>query len=251
MLSDKKIKKQLDNELKPTISADQFCAEAGITFEAQDTHKQKRSTKWAAKVFLPLASAAVISLCIALPITLRREPEDISQIKYGENDTVYKTIEIDTLFADEHIVMFNRSYMQQEGTTYLISPIDSDMTLGYKISNIIYAEIVNETPSFAFSIDYLVRCYDGYMVHSTDIYSNLDYVCTYSGIDFNYSVIGNNRSKSAYITFAYEEYDYYIQLNSYGQFTQINEDSVQLFLQKAFSEEKQSDEAVNGRQVDT
>ncbi|MBD5131286.1 MAG: hypothetical protein HDT28_01635 [Clostridiales bacterium] len=251
MLGDRKIKKQLDKELKPTISAERFCSEIGLSFVTQDTPKQHSGKNLLAKVFLPIASVAAVCLCIVLPLTLGKEDEPDDQLKYGESDAVYVITEIESIYSDENILIFNQSYVQMVGASYLINPIDSDTKLGYRISEVLYAEAVDGVPSFAVTFDFLVRCYEGYTINSTDLYSNADKVFTQNGISFNYCIIGGNQNPNAYICFKYGTYDYFIQLSSYGPFTEINDDSVQLFIRKAFMEETQKNEAVSGRKVDS
>lgn len=252
MLNDRKIKRKLNNELKPTVSADRFCSDAGISFESVEKPEQRFGRKWLPKVFLPIAAAAAVCLCIVLPLTLSgrdESPNDI--IKYGENDVVYNRTTIEKIFADEQALMFNQTYVLQVGTTHLITPIEDSTILGYRISEVVFAEIIDGVPSFALMFDYLVRCYDGYTITGADIYSKTDSAFTQNGISFNYCIIGENESQEAYIYFECGKYDYYIHLCGYGQITEINDDSVRLFLQKAFTEEKQNDEAVSRRKVDS
>lgn len=252
MLSDREIKKKLDEELKPDITSDRFCMNAGITFEAQPEVKQKSKWGWLTKVFAPIASVAAVALCIVLPITLRGDDESSDLPKYGENEVVYSMIDIENVYAEENFFMYNQSFVYEEGVAYKITPTDTDMRLGYRISDVIYADASDsDMPNFAFEFDYLIRCYDGYTISSAEVYSNTDKSYSQSGISFNYSIISDKLGNFAYISFEYKKYDYYIHVRSFGDITEINEDNVQLFIQKAFAEEKQNDEAVIGRQVDS
>ena len=251
MLSDREIKKKLDEELKPDITSDRFCMDAGITFEAQPEAKQKSKWGLLTKVFVPIASVAAITLCIVLPITLADNDEPSDLPKYGENEVSYSVTGIENLYAEKNIVMYNHNFVLQDETAFLITPTDSDKKLGYRISDVIYAEVIDGIPSFAFTFDYLIRCYDGYTISSSEVYSNSDRTYTFNGITFRYCIINAAISNDAYLSFDFGKYDYYIHVRSYGDITEINDDSVQLFLRKAFAEEKQKDEAVIGREIDS
>ena len=251
MLSDRKIKKLINKELKPTVSAVQFCLDAGITFDVQKTTKEVNRKSWFAKVFLPIASVTAVCLSIVLPLTLVGNGGTVDQPKYGENDVEYEKTVMENLYADEQIKMFNKAYVQREGTPYLITPRNGNMKLGYNISDIIYAEVIDGVPSFAVTFDYLIKCYDGYTISSVEFNSNMDKIYTQNDISFSYSIVENSKCRNAYITFKYKKSDYYIHVRNYGQITEICDDSVQLFLRKAFSEEKQSDEIISGRQIDS
>lgn len=249
MFKDRKIKKMIDEEMKPTVSAEQFCLDAGITFENKEIPKRETGRKWF-RLFLPIATVAVVCLSIALPLSLSGG-DSFNRPKYGENDIQYEMTGIEKLYADESVIMFNQSYVQIEGTQYVITPLDSSMKLGYKVSDVTYAEIIDGTPTFVVTFDYLIRCYEGYTISSAEVYSNMDRVYTLNDFSFNYCIVENSASSIAYVTFKNNKYDYYIDIRSYCEITEINDDSVQLFLRKAFVEEKQKDETVNGRQVDS
>ena len=255
MLSDKKIKKELNKELRPTISVEQFCLDAGITFEVQQPTKPIICKRLLAKVFLPIASVAAVGVCVALPIALGRNSDGGNKVanepKYGENEVVYQLTDFDSIYAEENVIMYNQSYVFREGTVNVITPIDSDVILGYRVSDVIYAEVIDGIPNFAFMFDYLIRCYSGYTIDRTEVYSNTDKSYTQNNIGFSYCIVDNINGSDAYVTFKYGKYDYFVHVRSYGNITEITEDNIQLFLQKAFTEEKQNDEAVGGRKIDS
>ena len=232
MLTNKEIQERITQELKPDVSFEAFCENHGIEYKTQ-RRKPKKSAV-GKKIFIPVSAVAVIALCIGLPVAFRDKPSDNGIILYGDADVSYNVIRSEDLSNDSTLLAFDLNKSESYSEIKRIFPTEkSDLTVGFTIKEVLYG-FECENVFYAYDFDYIVRCYEGYKFSDLDQYTETSNNISNAGIEFKYAIREKKQGRAAYITFENNGYDYYINLRGYEDMTEINRDSVEIFIRNIF-----------------
>ncbi len=233
MLTKRKIQDKITKELKPDCSFDEFCKTNGIEFTSEPC-APKKTVGWK-KIFFPIFATAAIALCVGLPFAFKKDTVNPVIDTYGDAQVSYETISSSTLLDDTNLILFDLNKCESYSFIRRMYPIENnDLTVGYSISDVIYG-LEYEGNLYAYEFDYFVRCYSGYQFSNVDLYSNPESFFSYENTKFGYTVDENDMVGSAFVSFKSGDYDYYVSLRGFEDITEINSDSVEIFIKYVLS----------------
>lgn len=227
MLSNRKIKKMLKQELEPPPDVDEFCNACGIEFTAPQkaAHKRKR---WI-PILSSLAAAVVVVVVCCIPLMLPNKDSELPM--YGYADVLNSDCSIERI-ATKNIIMFDVANMQRHSEVHeIVLAEDANKSLGYEIKDVVYGKQI-ENVLYAYQFDYRIRTYRNYEFIDINNYSNLSSTYKCDKIDYKYKI----SHETAYISFTANSVDYFIELQGYGDRLDINDNTVKTFIQIAFGE---------------
>lgn len=231
MLTNRKIRKMFKKELEPPMPFDEFCEKAGIEFKPEQPTGKK--SKWRLPIIFTAAVSAVV-VCGCIPLMLPKDKAAPSTPLYGYNDVYYTPCDLSFIQSDASVIMYNTENSQQMSGSFAINPKDnSQKCLGYSLQNVVYGQ---ETDSevYAFEFDYLIRTYKSFEFLGAERYKNLSERFDCGGVEYKYEINTN----VAHMTFRIDNNDYFILLRSYEGITEIDNDSVETFVQMAFGKDR-------------
>lgn len=236
MKTDRKIKKALQQDLRPKKSFTEYCADNGIT--VQPTARNKKTFSWK-KLAIPFAAVAVV-LSIVLPVSLMHgggeAPQSSVANRYNVGNEVTKVVDFSELKRDENLVLYNTDYEKSNSYAAFLYSADEGMLLAYVVKHVVYGGQVNGT-LYAYTFDFLARCYDGYAKDYTivlDWYkqNGKAYVC--NGVNYYYGIVNDTDGTSAVICYENGKYDYFVRMRLAVGGTVIKDNTVQDFIKLAF-----------------
>lgn len=229
MLSDRKIRKAIKNELEQPPPFDEFCKKAGIEFPPEQKESKKR--RWWIPVVSATAACAII-VCGCIPLMLPKDSQGGNDGKtiFADKDVAYTLSELSEIQSNTNIILFSLNAVQQYNRVYSICPLsDSLFCLGYEVKDVVYETQIDEIP-YAYEFDYMVRLYKNFEFVQVNRYSNLTEQLNYKGSVYKYRIT----EEKAFIAFSVEKNDYFIELKGTDGVTEINQESVETFIEIAF-----------------
>ncbi len=234
MHTDKKIKKMVDEQLAPDMSAEQFRKELGLVYTEQPKAEKKRNGLWF-KICAPTVAAAVLCVAIILPITLNSDTVS-EEPKYSSNDVVSILTDFDYITANDKIVLYDLEHeLLNDGVYKNVLKNDSNHALSYSIQNSLYGFPGIEQSDYIFEFDYIIRLSKNFDFDSIDFYSNAEMKGETVGFSYSYNVVDKNGSTEVYISFEHGDYDYYVNLHGSDGLTELDDNSIQIFMGTAFA----------------
>lgn len=242
MLEDKKIKRKINEAMKPDLTFCEFCEKHEIKINTASNIKQnnKRGVKFA-KIFVPTAMAVVIFLGIFLPLQLPKlfgtTPNDSTPKLYGELSVDKTAIDIGQIHVESNVLLFNMENVEDISEINRISPKeDSGKLLGYHIKNVLYGFYV-DNELYAYDFDYLIRSYKNYKFYQEDLFEGLDKNVTVNNRFFSYTIQNEITGRLGYIRFIENEIEYFISLRAFNNVMEINDENIISFLRNIYTEE--------------
>lgn len=242
MLKDRKIKRKINETMKPNSTFYEFCEKHDIEINTTSYVKQdkKRSVRFA-KIFVPTAMVVVVFLGIFLPLQLSKlfgsMPDDVAPKLYGELSVDKTKIEISQINSESNVLLFNMANVGDISEINRITPKeDSNILLGYHIKNVLYG-FYSENELYTFDFDYLVRSYKYYSFQQEDLFDSLDKKITINNRIYSYSIQNEIEGKLGYISFSENDIEYFIFLRAFNDMVEINDENVIIFLRYVFAEE--------------
>ena len=233
MLTNKKIKEKITEELRPDNTFDEFAEKHGIVWD-KDVCATKKSATWK-KVFFPVTATVAVALCIGLPFAFMNNATTPGMLTYGEDQTSFNLISEKELLSDKNVYMFDLGKTESYSKIRCIFVTEKkDLVLGYKVKNAIYG-FEYENQFYVYDFDYLIRSYDGYYFTNIDMYNKHEHAVNQNGVDFSYTIDNNDTVTVAYISFEKGDYDYFVSVRGYEGMTDINDNSVELFIKNIFN----------------
>lgn len=240
MKTDRKIKKALQQDLRPKKSFTEYCADNGIA--VQPTARNKKAFSWK-KLAIPFAAVAAV-LCVVLPVTLTSgggggssTPSSVG-IQYNVGNEVIKIVEFTELKSDPDLVLYNTDYEQSNSYSAYLCAEDNDLLLAYVVKNVVYGGQIDGT-LHAYTFDFLARCYDGYaesysLVLDWYKHNGKAYAC--NGVRYYYGIVYGADGTSAVICYENGKYDYFVRMRTLNIGLELNETTVNSFIDIAFGE---------------
>ncbi len=230
MLSKRKIRKMVKEELETPPDFKEFCNKCGIEFTASAAKPKRR-------IWIPFASAgavATVAVCACIPLMLPASGGSLPP-RYGEAD-VYRTNVSDEYFMSlPGVVLFDLQYADDYSIIKNVKTLKNDVNLGYEISNIEY-NFTDNSVNYSYDFEYAAYTYEKFDFQNREYYSSLDTQFELNEISFEYKITDILAARVACIKFKRDKFNYYILLNGYDGITEINNESVQTFLEMAFGD---------------
>ena len=231
MYKGRKFKKAEKEFAKHSKSFDQFCAENNIEVEKPIESKPSKHKVWIG-VASGVAAAAVVVCCF---IPLMRQ-NTVDEHFYSDGDVLldriaYEEIDKDKVRLPHDDFMTEHSYVQR------ISPNGSDKVLGYNISNVVCYAVIDST-DYLYEIDYTVRIDRHYIFKGLALYDFCESEIKCDEINYKYSFTETDTKIGAYMTYAYNGYDYFIKFYENEYTTALSDESMEVFVKSAFGEGK-------------
>ncbi len=228
MFKGRKLKKAENEFAEQTKSFDRFCAENNIEIK-----KEKKNTKrnvWIG-VSATLAAAAVVVCCF---IPLMRETPDNEQY-YSEESVGFERITMDEII-DADYLLFDVEHIDDYSFAQSIHPNDkADVLLGYNIKNIVwYAE--SESVEYIYEFDCIIRTNSQYRFKDLVLYNDCSNEVKKGDVTYKYRLAENTVGENVYLTYEYNNVDYYIRMYETDYTSDITKDNVETFIQLAFVE---------------
>lgn len=237
MLKDYRIKKKVQDEMKPEKSFDAFCEENNIRVNSV---AKKVWRKRFVPILASFAVMAVIALSITLPLlTKGRGTENIapappSPTRYAENDIENLEMTTEELAAIPDLRLFDFNNVEQYSMIYRITPIGvSDLTLGYCVQDVLYGYFIADE-LYAYSFDYLIRTYPAYDFINSEQFAESENQIVNNNIQYGFTIVENIESPKAYITFAIGNKEYFVTVEEFEGITAITKQNIEAFIENVF-----------------
>lgn len=230
MLSKRKIRKMVKEELETPPDFKEFCNKCGIEFTASAAKPKRR-------IWIPFASAgavATVAVCACIPLMLPASGGSLPP-RYEEAD-VYRTNVSDEYFMSlPGIVMFDLQYADDYSIIKNVKTLKNDVNLGYEIRDIEY-NFTDNSVNYSYDFEYSVYSYGKFDFKSIENYLNAESRFEFNEITFEYRIMDLASAHAACIKFDSGKYEYFIELKGCEGITEINNESVQTFLETAFGD---------------
>lgn len=230
MASNKKIQNKITEMLKPDYSFEEFCSRNDIEY----TEKQPVRSRM--KIFKRLimsisAAAAVVALCIGLPIAFSNSSDTTNMKRYSDIDVLTAPMRYDELVEKVGYVGFDLNKSASYTNIFRVMPKSNrEITIGYTTSSVIYG-VYADDKAYEFEFDYLIRAYSGYDFNDIELYTAANKTMVSGGLNYNYIINEGPLYSIAYISFEKNDYDYYINLRGFHEKTEIDDNSVKVFIE--------------------
>ncbi len=233
MRTDKKIKKMVDEQLAPNMSAEQFRKELGLVYAEPSKAEKKRNGLWL-KICAPVASAAVLCVAIILPITLNSNTQP-EEPKYSSKDTVSVQTDFASITANDKIVLYDLgNEVMNDGVYKDVLKDKEDYVLAYSVLNSLYC-FNAEQEDFYFEFNYIIRLTDNFLFDGINNYEGSKTKGNIPTLSYSYNLTDVEGSTEVYISFEHGDYDYYVNLHGSDGLTKLDENSIQIFMGTAFA----------------
>lgn len=215
MFEDRKIRKALEEEMKPSKSFEQFCLENGLNYVPAAKPAPKKTCRHLKWILPTVAGVIAILVCgIFLPMF-------ISPVKYYSADAVERVNISQEEFSESEVAaVLDLKGAQTNNVSKVFSKETKKRFLAYELHELVY-----ETSEFSYEMSLVVRVYKGYLFSYYKNYENLEQSLMENEIIVSYHV----EDEIAYIKFKEGKAEYFITLNGDGA-TVINEESVESFI---------------------
>ncbi len=235
MFTDRRIKAHIKSLKTPKTSFADFC-------EANDIELRKPQQKRCAekrKFVFPVAVSFIlfvgVCLAILLPINIIKS-NDIE--KYQENDVTRLPASKEQIMADKDIILFNVGKAEDIGQIFsIVSKQDKNCTLGSTFKNVIYGGMVGGK-IYAYQFNYLVRYNKNYDFKGSELYLGTNIIVEYNDVTFKYNINENDIKPRAYITFAKGKYDYFIEVSTFNNMTELNNANIETYIELLFETDR-------------
>lgn len=215
MFEDRKIRKALEEEMKPSKSFEQFCLENGLNYVPAAKPAPKKTRKHLKWILPTVAGVIAVLVCgIFLPMF-------ISPVKYYSADAVERlNISQEEFSESEVAAVLDLKGAQTNNVSKVFSKETKKRFLAYELHELVY-----ETTEFSYEMSLVIRVYKGYLF--IDYIRFNDPVCEMN--ENNITILYSIKDQIAYIKFKEGKAEYFITLNGHGA-TVINEESVESFI---------------------
>lgn len=245
MFKDKKIKDEIKRQTLPDKSFETFCDEHGIDLNTQPKAPQRRTKKFGFRVGVAASFVVtlVITLSVMIPMSFGNKPETpaapvnpgiIEPVappvtpepkRYSADEVKGTKIDLDTLYADSEIYLFDFDNVEIYNYINEMTPLDgTNILLAYMVSSAVYGFYI-EDELYVYEFDYFIRCYEYYDFIGADIFVNLINEVNVNSVSYKYKI-----EDSAFISFRKGNYEYFIELRDFEDTTPINQTTVELFI---------------------
>ncbi|MCM1368215.1 MAG: hypothetical protein NC184_05365 [Roseburia sp.] len=232
MFKSKKFKQAEREFAEQTKSFDRFCAENNIEVKQQKISKVKRNVWIGAGA--TLATAAVVVCCC---IPLMRQ-STVEEWYYSEGDVSAQNITVEGILNDDSrdIYLFNLEYLDDYMRAQRVYKKDDDSALlGYNILDAVWYNSYQDD-EYVFEFDCHVRIDRHYRFKDLALYNDTIFEYDYKGISYKYKVYENDNTNDVYLMYEYSGVDYYIHMYESEYTTELNRNSVEVFIKTAFEE---------------
>ncbi len=246
MLKDKKIKRKIDEAMKPDVTYREFCKKHDIEINEVSYIKQESKVKMRfCKILAVTAAVFVVFLGVFLPLQLSKlfgsKPDGVTPKMYGELSVDKTKSDINQIYGEDNLLLFNMANVESILEINRISPKEDDkILLGYHIKNVLYG-FYDENELYGFDFDYLIRNYKYYSFLQEDLFNNLNRSVTIDKRIFSYNIRNGINGKLGYISFSENDVEYFIILRAFNNMLELNDENVIVFLQNIFTEETESE----------
>ena len=215
MFEDRKIRKALEEEMKPSKSFEQFCLENGLNYVPAAKPAPKKTCRHLKWILPTVAGVIAILVCgIFLPMF-------ISPVKYYSADAVERVNISQEEFSESKVAaVLDLKGAQTNNVSKVFSKETKKRFLAYELHELVY-----ETSEFSCKMSLVIRVYKGYLFIDYNRFNDPVYEMNENNITILYSI----KDQIAYIKFKEGKAEYFITLNGHGA-TVINEESVESFI---------------------
>ena len=215
MFEDRKIRKALEEEMKPSKSFEQFCLENCLNYVPAAKPAPKKTCRHLKWILPTVAGVIAILVCgIFLPMF-------ISPVKYYSADAVERVkISQEEFLESDAAAVLDLKGAQTINVSKVFSKEIKKRFLAYEVDNTIYM-----ASEYSYKMSILVRVYKGYLFSNYKNYEERGKETVENDITVLYSI----KEQRAQIKFKVNKNEYFITLNGHGA-TVINEESVESFI---------------------